>query len=235
MTENEDVIRKIQALLAKAERTDNEHEQNAYFSKAQTLITKYAVDQWQLTPAEREKIIQKTIELTPKRADRTLLNAVCIANNVKFIVGPTSPRRGRYGYLLGFPSDIAFCEALTAGLLLQRERELSKALKNKPSWEHGKAFNSSFRIHFAGVVAGRLLEWKKVATEEAGTGTELVLASKAAQVEKFTADKFGDTLHSVAGPKTTSALGALAGREAGKRADISGGQRNLGGHKPALN
>lgn len=233
MTENENIVSKIQALLAKAERTDNEHESEAFFAKAQSLIVKYAVEQWQLTPEEREKIILKKIDLSPKRADYLLLNAVARANSVEFVVGAAPRSRGRRGYLTGYPSDIAFVESLTASLLLQRERELERAQAHKPSWEHGKAFNHSFRVAYANKINARLKVWKADAFRDAGTGTELVLADKFAQVQQFTADQLG-VLRKSTSISSRSAIGEHHGRNAADRADISGGERNLGNSKLAL-
>jgi hypothetical protein len=230
-TVNEGLLAKITALLAKAERTDNEHEQNAYFEKAQALIIKYSVDQSQLKPAEREQVINKIIPLTPKRADHTLLNVVCINNHVKFIVA-SGVGKNRRGWLVGFPSDIAFCEALYANLLLHRENELSRAVK--PGWEHGKSFNHSFRLAYGARVGKRLEAFHAHNVQSAGTGTELVLRNKDAAVNDFLSEAHKKITKS-APVRFTSAVGAVQGRNAAERADVSGGHNNIGTRRTALN
>lgn len=233
-----DIIDKVKALLAKADRTDNEHERDAYYSKAQELITKHAIDEAQLSPEERAKFIQKTVTMSPKVADHTLLHVVAIHNTVKYVKYMNRVKgavnKQRYGWLFGTEADIAFVEMLYASLLLHRESELRKAMvTDKPSWEHGKQFGAAFRTAYANRINKRLDAWVQKANDAVGEGTALVLFDKSKLVDNFTADTIGKTV-SIARRSSASAAGIASGQDAANRADISGGKRNVGGHKRAL-
>lgn len=235
MSATDDIIRKVQALINKADRSDNEHESEAFYAKARELILKHTIDESQLSVEERAAFIKKTVSLSPKIADQYLLNVISNRNSVKFvkhagrIKGATDKQR--YGWLFGTEADIAYVEALFASLILHRERELGKA--DKPAWEHGKQFNAAFRLSYAIRIAARLDEWASKAKEAAGPGTELVLFDKSAAIDKFLEGQIGK-VDAGAKIKAVNSYGHGAGQRAANKADVSGGRRNLGNHHRAL-
>lgn len=226
------VTEKVKALLAKADSSEHEAERDAFYAKAQELIIKHAIDEADLAPEEREKIIKVVIPRTPKRADDALFNAVCRQNSVAYItVGGPNALNGRQAWLIGFPTDIEFCQALNASLVLQREGDLDRAWSHVTGI-HGKEYKASFRLHFAARIRVRLAEFASVACEDVKPGYGVVLADRTAQVNAHVAA-------TQPGLVKTQVRASSAGREAGtasaNRADVSGGKRNVGsGGHPAL-
>lgn len=223
------IVERIKALLSKAEATDNEHEASAFFAKAEELIVKHAVEEWQLAPEQREQVEVRTINVGNNRPDIALRNIISERNGVRLIL--IVPRRSGRAHIVGRRSDIEFCEALFASLLLQRERELAKA--ECPYYDSPRSFNHSFRLAYAVEVCDRMEVWKKAAEDSAGPGTALVLRDRSKDLDNFVEINIGKT-RQMSGPRMSSRAGAMHGREAGARADISGGQRNLSHSRPAL-
>lgn len=227
--ETANLLTKIRALLAKAEATDNEHEADAYFAKAQEWIERHAVEEWQLAPADRERVTSKVVALSKMTPDAYLLNSACLAGNVKML----RKRSGSAvtGLLYGYVTDISFVEGLYASLLLQRERALNHAKVSDQRWdESGRSFNHSFRLAYAMRVAARIQERKQATNNEPGTA--LVLRDRVTEAENaLKAD------HPKTGKVRTSATshaGLRAGHRAGANADISGGRGYVGGHRTAV-
>jgi hypothetical protein len=138
-----DLMNKIGALLMKAEGTDNEHEKNAYLSKAQSLATLASIDlevarQRQVVKTERETPIKKHISLFDrydksrnKSAFVFLMLGIGEVNDLAFDIAHDSTYVIAYGY----PSDIAVTEALYAMLSAQMVRDAENYLK---TGEHRK-------------------------------------------------------------------------------------------------
>ena len=134
-----DLMDKIGALLLKAERSDNEHEQDAFMKKAQQLATLASID------LEAARLRQETKEKreTPEArhvqlfdwADKSqtksyfieLFMAIGRANDLRFLIS----NRNAYVIAHGFPSDIDVTEALYQSLSLQMVQSAEQYLKRK--------------------------------------------------------------------------------------------------------
>lgn len=116
---------RIAALLAKAERTDNPHEAEAFLAKAQQLATTHSIDlalaRSRTAKAEaREQPESRTITVGEpgKRANKhliSLFSAVARSNEVVLDVAANST----YVIAYGMPSDIEVVQAMWASLATQ--------------------------------------------------------------------------------------------------------------------
>lgn len=116
---------RIAALLAKAERTDNPHEAEAFLAKAQQLATTHSIDlalaRSRTAKAEaREQPESRTITIGEpgKRANKHLIalfSAVARSNDVVLDVAANST----YVIAYGMPSDIEVVQAMWASLATQ--------------------------------------------------------------------------------------------------------------------
>lgn len=115
----------IAALLRKAERTDNEHEADAFMSRAQTLAARHSIDlaiaRAHTAKAEkREEVEEQAVQIGTKGKrglalyTRLFLN-ICDVNDIKCLIAHDST----VVYAMGFPSDIEMAKTLYASLVVQ--------------------------------------------------------------------------------------------------------------------
>lgn len=133
-------IERIGALLAKAEATDNEHEREAFMSKAQELSTLCQIDleiarQRQADKTKREAPVKETVLLldhdvkTLRHHFVDLAYAIARTNNVKMLYWPTNTRLR--ANLFGFPSDIEVMRLLFSSLVVQMVSAADAYIKTK--------------------------------------------------------------------------------------------------------
>lgn len=199
----EKVLDKIGKLLAQAEGTSNEHEAEAFVSRAQELATTYAVDlelararqaSRRLRGAE-EAFEQRRLEIGPRgrRGNRNLVMlyvVVAQANDVLVNVAHDST------FVLGFgyAADLDVVERLWASLATQMA---SAAARRLAAGEHRAAgvaavsWRLSFYEGWMHAVQERLAQARERAVAQARTdepgapGAALVLRAKAERVQEF--------------------------------------------------
>jgi hypothetical protein len=170
------VLDRISALLAQAERTNNEAEARAYFEKAQSLAATTSID---LATARLHTKNKETREAPERRqikigaagqrylADRVeLFDAIARPNGVKLDIAMNST----YVWAYGFPSDIDMVEALYASLVIQMTREGDAYLKrgeHKTLGVHGAVARRSFYTGFRGEIGRRIRTINETAKSEA--------------------------------------------------------------------
>ncbi|KJQ55635.1 DUF2786 domain-containing protein [Microbacterium sp. SA39] len=184
----------IAKLLAKAESTTPE-EAEALTEHAERLMVKYGIEQARIDERrgrlgqEREEIVQERIIFTGTYARdmRELGTRVALALDT---VRPLHAEgAGSVLYLVGHTSDVQQARTLTASL------EVQAMVAMRTWWAHHRdayrpfsesdkrRARSGFIRGFASGAADRISESRQAIVEEAGHGTELVLASRRDRVD----------------------------------------------------
>jgi hypothetical protein len=226
MTDQDTIVERINKLLAKAERTDNSEEAEAFFSKAAALQSKHAIDEIMLNAAagnKRDDIITKEYPLSGSyaKAHILMLHVLSKPLNCKVI----QYKRGTKitAKVHGFRSDIERLDILFSSVLIQAARQLKPWAK-----EHTHAGmtaaekyqrRKSYLIGFGEGAAKKLQESMTTAVEEAKEpGVGLVLVDRKQQVEDSCRDTFGRLGRARATKTDYAAVGH--GQRAGRNADV---------------
>ena len=188
-----DLMDKIGALLLKAERSDNEHEQDAFMKKAQQLATLASIDlesarlrqetkEKRETPEARHvKLFEWGDKSQTKSYFIELFMTIGRANDCRFLISHYND----YVVAHGFPSDIDVTEALYQSLSLQMVAAAEQYLKTKEyrkemvtyddpnGWSYrtkpmdGRTARRNFYDGFRQRIGERLQEAKREAIAEA--------------------------------------------------------------------
>lgn len=224
MANEQDTVRKIQGLLAKAQATDIKAEADAFFAKAEELMLRYAIDEARVRQFvnDRDKESKPIMEVyaystTDNNAvgKMRLMHAVADGHRVQMILAPDlSSKRLKQAYLVGYRVDVEFVKVLYTSLLVQAQREATIA------WRGGdgkSAFVTSFLGGFAHIVRKRLMELHAEMVREDPTGMALVDLSKQ-RVADAVKEFVGRTKQSSV--RSGNGGGWYAGANAGAKADI---------------
>ncbi|MEV6155666.1 DUF2786 domain-containing protein [Nonomuraea sp. NPDC052129] len=211
----ERTLERVRKLLAKAERTDNEHERATFMAAAASLMAKYGIDS--LDPADTRQAPGDRIVTLPNpwaREKARLVSLVAQALRCR----PLLIGRGDGGqrvHVFGFAADLERADVLATSLLLQMATGLARV---RPPDTAIRAYRRSWLLGFTDEVYRLLREAETRAEERApAASTALVLADRRAEVERVVAAHYPRIRLSV--PRT-SGTGYRAGVEAGRRADL---------------
>jgi len=230
MTNEQKLTERIAALLAKAERTDNPHEAEAFISKAQALMTQHSIDmalvQGVLSSADQDKIETREVQIIApyQKPKMFLLSGIADSNGCRVVV-----RGKEVAYVTGFTADIDMVLSMFNSLCIHATREMMGT--EQPDTENTKTFRHSFWMGYAGKVGERLKAAKREVINDSEPGVGLVLVKKDKQVDAALKEKYPRLGRSnVSGGRGS---GASAGSAAGDRAGLgrsvgAGGQRALG-------
>jgi hypothetical protein len=230
----ESVITKIQALLAKAERTEFEHEAEAFYAKAEELMTKHAVERWQLAkagdvaakPVKREVIYSTNDANLP--AKKQLLAVAARAAGCEVVLAP-STKKQQTAWIIGFEDDAEYAEMLYTSLLVQAMRFC------EPTIRRHKAKLTDYLLGFTYAVRARINERERAREQESLGDLLPALLDRKTSVENAVSEFFPRLGKSRAVARRTDWSSQQAGHAAGQRADISGGRHNIGGRNKELN
>lgn len=224
MATSQDYARRISGLLVKAESTTNPHEAEAFFAKAQELMTRYAVSEAQLEGARQTE--DNPIEtrdvfcVAPYSMARTkLLHQVAMNNGCRAVILPSG--NAKTVQLVGYRRDLERTELLYASLSTHAAGEM---LKQNVGNE--QAFRRGFLVAFAERIGERLAEARAAALADSG-GLLPVLVDRSGLVEDFYRNLYPYLRKTRVG--RGSAAGRGAGTSAANLADL--GQTRVGSRR----
>jgi hypothetical protein len=228
----EDMKRKIAGLLAKAERTDNEEERDAFNSKAERLMLRLGIEKAELEAAgvvKPEEVIEATREW---HGNYSIVMIPFVSNvahgfgNLTLLQSSNHNGMRRTSYIIGHKSDVEeFCrlidslhiQALSALKRWQRAtREERRYFTDMMKYDG----NRSFLAGFGQEVGRRLKEERSEEESSASTGAALVLASKMDRVMEARDQMYPNHTKARTGARSYSRLALQDGQRAGKNADL---------------
>ncbi len=222
------MLTRIRALLTKAESTTFAEEADAYTSKAQDLITRYAIDEALLVDESHGFDVRSRrvhVENPYAAVKVQLLGAVANVNRVKAI---WDDHHG-FATITGLPVDLDLVDMLFTSLLIQATRAMTEAGATERGGhrlDRSPSFRRAFLMSYAGRIGERLAEAGDRAQHEAAAshGAELVplLARQKAAVEQEFERLFPDSRPM--GARRVDARGWHAGRAAADKAVFAAGQ-----------
>lgn len=235
--------KKISKLLAKAERTENEHERETFNAAAERMMLRLGINVAELEAAgeiKPEEVVEThrdwkgnySISMVPFVATvaRGFGNITILQSNFSAMLRRT--------YAIGLKSDVEQFNRLTDSLSLQVISALHRWQKENIESRRGLTDMEKYVQHrsfiegFSTEVSRRLRELRAGEEEQASTGAALVLASKQERIDGWVSEKYGDLSARSRGAQRYSSLAASYGRAAGKTANL--GEKSVGGKRGAL-
>lgn len=224
--------RKITAMLAKAERTENEHERDAFMKAAEKLMVRLGIHRAELEAvgeAQKEKIVEVsrvwrgnysivmllfTYDVAMGFGDLTVLQATRSAvHRTSFIIGPKSQVE-EFMVLI----NSLELQSLSALKRWQKETRVERAdLTDMEKYIQHR----SFLAGFGSMVSRRLLAIRKTEEQSMSTGAELVVADRRSDIQAWVDEQYPNVGKSRGGTKYSDAGSRMAGQEAGKKADLN--------------
>jgi hypothetical protein len=215
-------LRRIKALLAKAEGSDNEAEQDTYRSQAFGFAARYRIDLAKLQDsgeAVKDKIVHVTLD-----ARKPFIQRLSLINAIAQVNGCSTVRLGKKSAsievveITGFESDVTLVRMLIASLSTQAERGFAAA--TIPYGVKPRTFRRGYWEMFTVAVARRMRATKEATTVQHGTaGTAIVLRDKSALVQEDIEFRYPE-LRKARRSSTKLGHGRREGYADGMRADL---------------
>jgi hypothetical protein len=228
-------LRRVQALLAKAESTDFPAEAETLLAKAQELMARHAIDEAMLDSAGRHRHDVVTSEVIRMEAPyagpkASLLCRVAEANGCRAVTR-TVGGGPRQCVIVGHRSDLDGVMTLFAALSMHATRAMLQA--TVPPYDTPRRFRHAFLLGFAARIGERLRAAARAAEADAaadadaagsgGASVAVVLASRADAVERAFEAEFPHVRF--VRSQASSYAGAVSGRTAADAAAL--GQRAM--------
>lgn len=235
MTDIESITERIHKLLRKAERTDNQHEAEAFTAAAQRLMTQYAI-QVSIGRVNEKRVLGEPV--TKKFQIATtwflptvhLVGGIAEANDCQIYYN--SPRGRRMGSVtvVGFPEDLENVELLYLSILAQLQG-FTRGLRDPNPWGSDSSYKRSFRYGFAYGIRDRLMAARNQVVEEVQEYEGSLLPALIEKKDAVNA-AMPDNLGKGRSGSVRSPDGVRAGVAAAERADVGspsvGGRREIG-------
>lgn len=244
---------KIASMLVKAERTDNDHERDAYTQKAEAMMLRLGIDAAELEAAgevKPEEIVESRVLLMGVYRRALMQLAADIAQAYGHIrVLQLHRKSGRYYhprtglptqmtkhtvcYVIGTKTDVEQFVALLESLVVQVQSARSRFRKETTDFARSLGMSSkerfnadyTFIVQFGIAVRDRLRQTRRTEEATASPGAALVLVGKQDRVNAV-ADDLSSGKVAINHADRFDALGAIHGREAGRTANL--GEKSLG-------
>lgn len=229
--EENNTLRRIRLLIAKAEGTDNEHEAEAFMAAAMMLMQKYGIEQAMIQQTNKPEQIE-TVFITctaPFAREKVeLLHVIALSCNgfgYRDTLKSQKVKGGAVYALSAFSSDLERIQMLYTSLLLQSARAVDLAA-DEHAWDlTGQtlaAWKRTFLTGYKSSVYRKLQDAKKAAIQETtnATSTTLVLLERKDKVALHV--KNNTTLNNKSGKRKLTGNGYGIGRIEGRKADVGG-------------
>lgn len=221
----------IAGLLAKAERTDNAAEAEAYMAKAEELMLKNGIDranlQSKVAGTKREEIVIAKLLIPNGHGYAMAMVKIAHAVGPSFSLRTLQsihPNGARLAWLIGHKSDVEQAETLLASLLTQSHQQALSWWKKEgkaAAWDASESgaylARREFIYAFASGVSSRLEETRNRVVNESVAGTDLVLVDRSTAVshwlEKNVTTSKGRATRRQAGTQAAARAGHAAGRD----------------------
>lgn len=190
------VMRRVLALLAKAESTEYPEEAEALLTKAQELMARHAIDGALLVARgdarpERVTTVSLFVEPPYARPKVLLLTAVAHANGCRVVSRGSVDGDGHEWRLFGFERDLHHVPTLFAALSMHATRSM---LGTDAEGVSIRRFRHSFLLSYALRIGERLREASARAQDAAGVAagvsTAVVLRDRSRDVDEAVAAQF---------------------------------------------
>lgn len=221
-------MKKIRALLAKAEHGATEQEAETYRAKAFQLMAEYGIEAAMLAEEkpEADHPEGRTFEVNNPwaRENRMLLTGIAHGLGCRAVLLRDQKGQPKRARIFGYRSDLDRLDVLYTSLLLQMHSAL--AAETVP-WNvrSARAWRRSWLLGFAAKVADRIADAEQRARQETtaitstGRSAALVLADRSTRVNGLVYKEFPRLQKT---RTTYSGTGYRNGAAAGARADIGG-------------
>lgn len=241
---NEDIFRKIQALLAKGESTKNEHEAAAFMAKAMDLMQKHAIDEATIRAAKPRNAQSVTPIIEEwqfassdynKKGKLQILHVIAKKNRCRIIIHPITraqmPYRhpganatSQWVWIAGFKDDVEFVKMLYTSILLQAARSMNLEVRKRGlTIRTGSyAFATSYFVGYAMTIEQRLNDLQ----ESIPTDSMALVVRVEEEVNEAVGERF-PSLKVARSRNLKSAAGYYQGKTDGHSADI--GMTKVGG------
>lgn len=230
---DEALLNRVRNLLAKAQSTEFEAEQDAFIAKAQELMAKHNIEEAMFADAKGDRgkatSIRIKVEAPYASAKSSLLGVIAETNNCQAV--QTTSGTGYVVTVFGFETELDTVNELFTLLLMHATSEMAKA---SPPKGRVKSFRHAFLLGFAWRISERLRDAAQVARSsyEADTGhsTALVLRDRKADVLAARDEAFPNLRTKRV--SASNGAGYRGGVAAGDRANL--GQRGVSGARGAV-
>lgn len=231
--DKESLIEQIVKLLAKANGTTNEHEADAFYKKAQSLMVQHAIDEEEVKRAggkAKDEIVERTVYIrrngTFRHPQADLLGSISYIFNCRTFFRDFG---SKIPYIIvGFDTDAQFVEILFESIRTQSWRACLADTRDEGGPNKvPPSRNRSFLEGYYGRVVARLNERHRKVDESHGTGTSLALRDRGKQVGKYLKDKYSLVPSKGRRRQKEDWAAFNRGHEKGATADISGGRGHI--------